>query len=175
MFDFIFEPKFIEKNFIEIVAISLAFFSFIIERRLNYLSEKKNSKYDWFLNIIVQPNLEKIDLFYVKTDKKLRIACDDLQSKNLILGDEEYLVEARKYCNGFKKSRRKFFNNFVSMINAFDENMALQVEGIINKLDDCYVDAIDFANTADVDNDGMIDEVFRNKAELYQTLFNKIS
>jgi len=174
MFDFVCKPEFIKDNFIELVAIFLALITFITERTFNYFSEKRNSKYDWFLNIIVQPNLDDIDSFYVKTDKKLRRACKDLQERNSYLQDEDYIVEARKYCNKFKKDRRRFFNNFVSMIGSFDKEMALQVDEIINKLDDCFVSAIDYAN-ADVDNDGMIDEVFRNKAELYQTLFKNVS
>lgn len=174
MFDFVCKLSFVEDNFIEIVAIILALITFITERYFNAKGERKNSKYDWFLNIIVQPNLHDIDAFYVKTDNQLREACKDLQDRDSTLQDEDYLVEARKYCNKFKKDRREFFNNFVSMIGAFDKDMALQVDEIINKLDDCYASAIDFAN-ADVDNDGMIDDVFRNKAELYQTLFKNVS
>ena len=174
MFEFLCDPQYWEDHFIEMAAIILALCTFILERILNYKREKKNSKYDWFLKIIVEPNLDDIKEFYIKADNDLRIACKDLQNRESSLNDMEYAIQVRTYHNTFKTDRRKFFNNFVSMIGSFDKKMALKVDGIINELDDFYGTALDYANS-DVNTEGMIADIFKNKADLYQTLFKRIS
>lgn len=174
MFDFLSEDDFLKNNFVKLVAITLGILTFIIERRLSFIKDRKTAKYDWFLKIIVQPNLSEIKTFYSDTHKELDLAYNELLILSVSLPSEDYLVECRKYCDNFKSKRRKFFNNFVSMVGAFDKQMALKVDEIINGLDDHYVSVIDFAN-AEVDVEGMIGEIYTNKALLYQTLFNDIS
>lgn len=174
MFDFICEEDFLKNNFVKLIAIILGILTFTIERRLSFVKDKKTAKYDWFLKIIVQPNLSEIKKFYSDTHEELITAYKELLELSHSSSTEDYLVQCRKYCDTFKSNRRKFFNNFVSMVSAFDGQMALKVDEIINGLDDHYVTIIDFAN-ADVDVEGMIGEIFANKALLYQTLFNDIS
>ena len=174
MWDIIDKADFWENNLVQAIGIGLALLIFILERWLNYRRERKSSKYQWFLDVIVKPHLDEIKIFYTETDKELREACRDLQAKSETLEELQYKILARKYCDSFKERRKNFFNNFVSMIGSFDKNMASKVETIINKLDDDFVTAIDFTNE-DADPDGLMSEIFKNKANLYQTLFKNIS
>ena len=174
MIEVINDPEFWEENIIKIAGIGFAIITFITERFITYFREKRSTKYSWFLKIIVEPHLEEIQEFYLETDKELREACKDLVDKNDTLNDTDYLVLARSYCDNFKDRRINFFNNFVSMISAFDPEISTKVDTIINKLDDDYVTAIDYVNE-NANPEGLRKEILNNKALLYQTLFKEIS
>jgi len=167
------ESNFWKENIVKIIGIGIAILTFITERVITYLREKRTTKYNWFLKVIVEPHLDLINEFYKTTDRELKNACEDLKSQES-LNDLDYIVLKRSYCDTFKDRRKEFFNNFVSMVSAFDKGISTKVDTIINRLDDNYVTAIDFVNE-DADSEGLLKEILNNKAALYQTLFLGIS
>lgn len=166
------ETTFWSEYKIEIIGISIAFFTFVIERILAARREKKSDNYQWFLTIIVQPQLDDINSFYQQTFEQLDGACENLKCATVI--NIDYHIKKRVYCEEFKDRRRLFFNNFVSIVGSFDSKMAFEIERLINQLDDCYVRAIDFPNTKEI-VDSTKHKIYENRANVYKTLFSKFS
>lgn len=166
--------SFWNEHLFEILGLSLLIVTFIIERVLNYLREQKSDRFQWFVTIIVEPHLQEIKEFYEETELELRNSQNTFEANSTSTNVNDYLIKKRIKIDTFKKRRKQFFNNFVAMVGSFDEEMALKVDEIINILDDCYVNAIDMEHSS-VKHENFINKIYRNKADLYQTLFNRIA
>lgn len=155
---------------IKIAALVLGLLTFITERIVSHRRNRANLKNEWLINMIIKPQLEKINLFYLNTDEELNLAIKDLLQIKGLVNNAVINSTKVKYTSEFKLRRKANFNDFVSMLAAFDPDLSSEIDSILNQLDDFYVNSID-----NVDSTYNSLRLYDNKSELYQILFGSIT
>ncbi|MDT0687665.1 hypothetical protein [Autumnicola psychrophila] len=169
------EGNFLEKNIVAIIGLLLVILTYLGERISSAKRAKKNNKYNWFLSIIIQPNLERIEKIYSSTEETLKKSINELRTSSSLPHDQ-YLLLQRKKMNQFKNEKRSYFNNFSSLVRAYDPNLANRIDEIINELDDIYTQNLDEGISDESKSFSVISsEIYRNQTTLYANLFEEIN
>ncbi|MDX2361227.1 MAG: hypothetical protein QNK23_10500 [Crocinitomicaceae bacterium] len=162
---------------IPLVALALALGTFIIERFISRNQEKKNNRINWFLSIIVQPQLEEINTVYQDLLDKLKKDITELNTTRLT-GDKRQLYEALRVKNFYIKSNHQVnFVPFISMIESYDVKLSIVVKDILREIDDIY--SLELARATigerNEDNDQTIEvKFYSNRSKLYRALYRDL-
>lgn len=168
------DESFLLKNVVAIVGLILVIITFLWERYASAQRAKKNNKYNSFLNIIVQPNLPRIEKIYSSVETTLKNSIEELRKSEL--SDSEYFLLQREKMNEFKNEKRDYFNNFSSLVRAYDSRLANRIDETINELDDIYTQNLDEELGSEGKNFVEISsEIYRNQTFLYAILFEEIN
>lgn len=160
---------------VEIIGLVVLIATFGIERFLNAQRESQSDKYNWFLNIIVQPNLHTVEKNYSQISEMLLEAIEDLRRKSEAISFKDYLILQRKKINEFRRIRKTYFNNFSSLVRSYDPKLANKVDKNVNKLDDIYTETLDkIKEEKELDTLEITAEIFKNQSDLYAILFSEI-
>ena len=104
--------------------------------------EQQNQKETWFLNVIVLPQLEPINLFYHSLFD--RLAEDKSYMHSLASGShEDYVISLAKLKARRKKDINDFFDQIIALVESYDASLSSKVEQHVMNLEDIYVNIID--------------------------------
>ncbi len=91
-------------NYISIIGLVITLIIFIIQKYLDKKSRKIETKENWFLTVIVQPNLAKIDSFFNKTNNRLKKSIKKLEQNS----ETNLTLKKAILINEFKKEKAFF-------------------------------------------------------------------
>lgn len=157
------------ENIINISGIALAIITFIIERVISSRNNRKTTKENWYLTIIVEPQLNNISEYYQKLIDSLKEIREDLDSKEIEFSYTEYLVYKAKKQEKVKKEREDLFYNFITLLKSFSVELSISIQNKLIVLDDICTHAIDGST-----NDYKW-EILDNQGELFGLLYSVVS
>lgn len=157
-------------NWINTVGILLAILTFIIERYYTSKLNKKLTKENWYLTIIVQPKLEEINKYYNDLIQKIVATIEDLKVKSTTQNHNDYIIDKAIAQDKLKEHRNEFFDDFVTLIQSFDKALASKIQNTLLELDDYCTKVVDSENAKDFSR-----HVLENKSKLFALLYEKLA
>lgn len=156
-------------NLISTIALICTLLIFNLQNRKSNKDKKVAIKQNWFLTIIVQPNLNGINEFYNNISDRLINELDNLKT---IRTPERIAAQKATTNRVVKKIKSDFFDNFVTIVQSYESELATQIEGVLNDLQDLCSESID--NYENVEYHLTRKKIFENRAILISTLYNGI-
>lgn len=166
--------SFWDTRFITATGIIIGLITFIVESRRAKNAKLKSIRENWFLTIIVQPNLIFIDKFYEEVLINTVNSIAVLKSNSSIPLVDYIVIESNEIVK-FTEIRRKFMNNFVYLIRGHSKELSFKINEIINQLNDQYSIVLD-----NIDHNPIVDlkdienNIWENKSSLIEALFKSL-
>lgn len=155
-------------NIIASAAVFVTLIIFIWQTIESRKERKQTLKENWYLTIILQQNIEGITRYY-------KDAADGLSSEIKRIR-EHHANETREKAKSIRKLqvlKNVFFNNFVTLLQSYDNNIAQDVDDILNEVLDLNSTAIDNYNGIGIDD--CVRQIYSNKTKLISALYRGIS
>lgn len=156
-------------NLIATIALVITLVIFIIQTYMSGRAQKKNLKENWFLTVIVQPNLKNIESFYENTAELLSEEIKRIKRTN----QQRITLEKAKANRKMQQRENDFFIYFVTLIQSYNSELANKVDATLNKLQDERAQWIDHYNDANIDDCKR--KIYSNKSDLISILYSSIS
>lgn len=155
-------------NLVSAGALLITLVIFIIQTRQARKEQRRTIKENWYLTIILQPNMEKLDNYYTNEAAQLETQINKLRGRH---GKDT--IEKAKSIKVLRDLKNDFFNYFILMVQGYDVNIAQAAENILNELMDLNSNCIDQYKKVDLADSKR--RVFENKAKLINALYKGIS
>lgn len=156
-------------NLISTIALICTLIIFNLQNRKSNKDKKVAIKQNWFMTIIVQPNLNGINEFYNNISDRL---INELNNLKTIRSPESIATQKAATNRVLKKIKSDFFDNFVTIVQSYESELATQIEGVLNDLQDLCSESID--NYENVEYHLTRKRIFENRAILISILYNGI-
>ena len=140
----------------------------IIQTKRAGKEQRRTIKENWYLTIILQPNMEKLDKYYTDEAAQLETQINKLRGRH---GKET--TEKAKSNKILRDLKNDFFNHFILMVQGYDVKIAQTAENILNELTDLNSECIDQYKRVNIADSKR--KVFENKAKLINALYKGIS
>lgn len=155
-------------NLVSAGALIITLVIFIIQSKQARKEQKRTINENWYLTIILQPNMEELDKFYKEEANQLEALINKLKSRH---GKET--TEKAKANKILRELKNDFFNHFILMVQGYDVNIAQEAENILSELTDLNSNCIDHYSRVNIVDSKR--KVFENKAKLINALYKGIS
>lgn len=155
-------------NLVSAGALLITLVIFIIQTRQARKEQRRTIKENWYLTIILQPNMEELDDYYKQEAVQLENLINKLKAKH---GKE--INEKAKANKELRDLKNEFFNHFILMLQGYDVNIAQEAEDILNELTDLNSKCIDHYSKVNISDKKRL--IFENKAKLINALYKGIS
>lgn len=156
-------------NLVSTIAIIVTLIIFIIQSWNSNKDRKKQIKQNWFMSVIIQPNLDSIDKFYNQVSQSLISNISVLQRTT----DGRFIPRQKARANrALRNLRNNFFDNFVTIVQSYDTTLATKINKTINDLQDLCSRQID--NYPNADNHQIKKGIYENRATLISLLYEGI-
>lgn len=155
-------------NLVSAGALLITLVIFILQTRQARKEQRRTVKENWYLTIILQPNMEELDKFYKDEAAQLETLINKLRGRH---GKD--IIEKAKSNKILRDLKNDFFNHFILMVQGYDANIAQTAEDILNELTDLNSDCIDHYKKVSIADNKR--KVFENKAKLINALYKGIS
>lgn len=156
-------------NVISTVAIIITIAIFIRQNYINNRDRKKETKKNWYMSVIIQPNLNNIDSFYIKIQQRIN------NNINMLKGitDGRFIPRQKAKANrALRNLRNDFFDDFVTIVQSYDTTLATKINKTINDLQDLCSKEID--NYIDANIPQIKKKIYENRASLISLLYKGI-
>lgn len=155
-------------NLVSAGALIITLIIFIIQTRQARKEQRRTINENWYLTIILQPNMNELDEFYKKEADLLETQINKLKGRH---GKEN--TEKAKSIKSLRDLKNEFFNHFILMVQGYDVHIAQEAEDVLNDLADLNSEWIDHYSRVNIADSKRL--VFENKAKLINVLYKGIS
>ena len=155
-----------------IIASLILVLLFVLGRFLDALIERKKDKNNWYLSIVIQPNIHKIYKFYSDLLKSTKQSLTVLKKKGINVSDEQLIELKSLEIAKFQRIKRQFEFEFISMVYANYPEIASQLTQSIMDLEDFCSECID--NFDDPDIVSIEETLASSKSELVAELYRPL-
>lgn len=155
-------------NLVSAGALLITLIIFIFQTRQARKEQRRTINENWYLSIILHPNMDELDKFYKEEANQLEAQINKLKGRH---GKET--TEKAKSIKLLRDLKNDFFNHFILMVQGYDVNIAQNAENILNELTDLNSECIDHYNRVNIADSKRL--VFENKAKLINALYKGIS
>lgn len=155
-------------NLVSAGALIITLIIFIIQTRQARKEQRRTINENWYLTIILQPNMDELDEFYKNEANQLEKLINKLKSRH---GKET--TEKAKSIKSLRDLKNEFFNHFILMVQGYDVHIAQEAENVLNDLADLNSEWIDHYSRVNIADSKRL--VFENKAKLINVLYKGIS
>lgn len=168
-------------NLIQIIVVVLIFGG---ERYYEYYFRKKELIKEWYYKIFIDPNLEKIELFFKSVKEEFEKSQQHLKSISYICSVNDFTKEVAIANGKFQEKKRNFESEVISPISFSNKDISEELTEILRDLEDFYIinvsDIQNQQNTSIIDTKifktNIIDtKIFKTKDKIYNTLFKPIN
>lgn len=144
---------------------------FIIERYISFRYRKKDTERSWYFNVIINPNTEKISLFFSALHEQFKNSSEIL-SKSTNKKHNQYINAKRTEIGKFQEIKRNFeFDVLLPIVYKYPIT-GNELTAILNQIEDDFTKQID-ANP--IDTEFFIQQLSMHKAKWIGLLFQPIS
>ena len=156
-------------NVISTLAIILTIAIFIRQNYINNKDRKKETKKNWYMSVIIQPNLNNIDKFYNQIHQRINNNINALKG----ITDGRFIQRQKARANRtLRDLRNDFLDNFVTIVQSYDKSLATKINKTINDLQDLCSQQID--NYLNTDISQIKKKIYENRASLISLLYEGI-
>jgi hypothetical protein len=166
------------KTFFEIygpvITASVVIFLFIVERFYAAWLRKRDRRKDWYLKVLVEPNLKLINKFFEDCIESLQKSMDDLKSSDSQTHQEFKKTRAKSVFD-FQDIKRKFEFEFLYLVKPFDYKLSEALNNVILKMEDFFTSTIGSEDYSSFENANLARTLQQHKSEFYQFLYTPLS
>ncbi|WP_456100625.1 hypothetical protein [Phocaeicola plebeius] len=156
-------------NAISTLAIILTIAIFIRQNYINNKDRKKETKKNWYMSVIIQPNLNNIDKFYNQIHQRINNNINTLKG----ITDGRFIQRQKARANRtLRDLRNDFLDNFVTIVQSYDKSLATKINKTINDLQDLCSQQID--NYSNTDISQIKKKIYENRSSLISLLYEGI-
>lgn len=156
-------------NLISTIAIIVTLFIFIIQSLKANKDRNKGINQNWYMSVIIQPNLNNIDNFYNKIHQRINNNINELKG----ITDGRLIPRKKARANrSLRDLRNDFIDNFVTIVQSYDTSLATKINRTINDLQDLCSNQIDNYLNADIHQ--IKKRIYENRASLISLLYEGI-
>lgn len=156
-------------NLVSTIAIIVTLIIFIIQSWNSNKERKKQIKQNWFMSVIIQPNLDSIDKFYNQVSQSLISNINVLQRTT----DGRFIPRQKARANrALRNLRNNFFDDFVTIVQSYNTTLATKINKTINDLQDLCSQQID--NYSETNIPQIKKKIYENRASLISLLYEGI-
>lgn len=131
-----------EKILPTVISGTIAIFLFFIGRLLDTFLKSKEQKRNWYLKVIIDPNIEKLNTFFSSSLIQFKSTLEELKNKSNI-SHNDYLTLKTEEFGKFSSLKRDFEFEFVNLIGINYSEIEQEIICLINNLDDNYKTSLD--------------------------------
>lgn len=156
----------------ETIALIVTVIIFLITTILNNLNIIDDRKKRWYVEIIINSNLEKIDCFFKLALEKFKTHKKNLTSNHENVGNE-YLIDKAKSTKEINDLQNKFQFEIIPIFKSYDNHIAKDLSNILERFRDYYTDNIGIETiktAADI-----TDELEEIKSSFYKRLYKPVT
>lgn len=129
---------------------------------------QQNQRETWFLNVIVLPQLDKINNFYINLLENLETDKKNIESWGTGLKHNEYVNAMASIQENRKSKINDFFDHISALVKSYNRTLGMDVENTVMELEDIYVNLLEqYGNHIDVKERAL---VLGNKEKLISIL-----
>jgi hypothetical protein len=129
-------------KYFTLIAPMVVILTFIANAFITYKLRKSEVKRNWYLKVLIEPNLKILNQFYIDTVDLLNKSCEDLLKKKAI-GHNEF-IELKATKNGeFQELKRVYEFDFVDLISVSKKDIQTKLSESLRNLEDLYTNFID--------------------------------
>ena len=156
-------------NLVSTIAIIVTLIIFIIQSLKANKERNKGIKQNWYMSVIIQPNLNNIDNFYSKIQQRINNNINDLKR----ITDGRLIPRKKARANrSLRDLRNDFLDNFVTIVQSYNNSLATKINRTINDLQDLCSQQIDNYLNADIHQ--IKKRIYENRASLISLLYEGI-
>ena len=112
-------------NLVSAGALLITLIIFIFQTRQARKEQRRTINENWYLSIILHPNMDELDKFYKEEANQLEAQINKLKGRH---GKE--ITEKAKSIKLLRDLKNDFFNHFILMVQGYDVNIAQNAENI---------------------------------------------
>ena len=161
-------PEIDSGDIINIIVFIFAIIQFNKQMKANRNTNSETQKYNWYLNIIVLPQLSNIQSTYDELSDTIYKEIDHLKNIGSNAENPKHIVESKEICKELINS--KLYDTIVPLVRSYNNKLGNSVSNIIMELEDICTTNLDQYNSKAAIS--IKAQVLRNK-ELLITTLNK--
>jgi hypothetical protein len=146
---------------------------FLIGHYINSRIRSKDRKQNWYLNVLVLPNIDKVNIFFNEVLELARNSIENLVSLKDKQIHNVYLNTKSSEFGKIQKLKRDFEFEFILLISTGLEN-STNLINCLNSLEDNVLNILDKSELEDKDSIELESVVKTGKTQFYTILFNQI-
>jgi hypothetical protein len=171
------ESSFQLKDYYPLISSAIVLLLFIIDRIIGYKIRKKEVERNWYFKVLLEPNLEKINSFFLDVENQYKASALKLKDLVSVVSHGEYINIQSLEINLFKEIKRRFelevIKPIITRYSFMNENISIKTEDLQNH----YTVQIDNLKLDQDDINEFAKDLYNIKAEwldlLYKPLGNK--
>ncbi|MCB0534957.1 MAG: hypothetical protein KDD14_22320 [Saprospiraceae bacterium] len=145
---------------------------FIIERLITYFSSRKLRKIEFFQEIVVKPNIDRIVNFFSLFFKNLKTTIEEISSYKGTSDEIDNLKANKLFL--LKEEKVKFDHEFLSLVRSVDRRKSTNLTHILNSLEDvatvCLSNRLSEIDLSDIES-----KTSEVKAKFFEQLYRTTS
>lgn len=145
-----------------------------VDFETNFNNSIELAKKNWYLNVLVQPNVKTINEFYEASVIGFIETYNELKTLASIVTHKEFKKLSVAKAREFKYKKRELEFNFINLIRSSSNLIANQLTGKINELDDLISKELIDNDITKIDVEEFERKINLNKVELLTILFKYI-
>lgn len=158
-------------DILTIIGMFVSFYVFRKQLKYSREANKQNLRSTWFLEVIVQPNIEMITKFYDNIIHQCDKATSELSNKYKNNEPAKTLnKELAKKQRELKDEIKTSLDHFQSMLKASEPFVADKIDEVLDKLVDVVTTHIDNYEKKQITSSKL--EILNNKQEFFALLYN---
>ena len=157
------------ENFINTLALVVTLWIFIKQYRSDAKDRIRNTNQNWYMNVIIQPNLPEINGYY---EELMRLFMKHIGFLKNNQHENQTLAKA-KAVKHLKSVSKGFIDYFVTILQSYDVSLADKVEGVLDDMQDKLSEWVDDYSGIDIDDCKRV--IYENKSELINALYGCIT
>ena len=169
-----FESDLVQKIFPTIVGSSIVVLLFIIGRLLDSTMKLREIKRNWYLKVIIDPNIKKLEDFYLDVFSTLKVSISTLVQLKSTRNFNEYIVDKSLEMGKFQTLKRKFELDFIALIQTNYPEISNELENLLRDLEDKVTSYLDRQDLVDSHYDNLEISVSSTKYELLKILYKPL-
>lgn len=157
-----------------LISVLVVVLIFIIGRYFDSKIRSKEIKRNWFLNIIVIPNIKTVDCFINEILNSTNKSYQTLVAAKNSNTFNDYISIKSKEFGTFQKIKRVFEFDFLSLVQSGSDGISILLSIKLNKLEDDIMNILDKENFEISDMTNIEKKIKSFKSEFYSILYNQI-
>ena len=169
------EPSLWQKILPTLIGPSIVLFLFIVGRFLDSTIRLREVKRNWYLKVIIDPNISKLEEFYTNVLSTVRASISILVPLKSSKNFSEYLTEKSLEIGKFQVIKRKFEIEFIALIQTNYPEISNELESLLRDLEDKITACLDKQDLDESHYSTLEIELSSTKYELLKILYKPLT
>jgi hypothetical protein len=155
----------------EIISSSVIIILFICERFINHFLRKKDKNKEWYLDVLIKPNIIYLNQFFDKISLQLTLSKEKLCS-NTTLQHAAYTQLVSTEILILQNLKREFEFAFIYLISSYNPEIANDLTDIVRDIEDIFTNALSKNEINDLDLDDVQTNIYLKKSIFLKKLYS---